>query len=244
MRIALALNCLALVVAGIAAGAEPAPKYDRRWAWVMTNLLVEKEADRVVALAGRAGKAGYNGLVIADYKMNFLGRMPASYFAHVARVRAAADRAGVEIIPAVFPIGYSNGLLTNDTNLAEGMPVEDAPFVVKGREAVPVADPSARMKLRQRRPGGGSKGDAFAGFGYQDAPGKATVIDREVVHQAARSRAGCRTCPRPRRLPPDPEGQGPPPRRYRLSCWAKTRDPRRPTGAFRSWRSGRRAAGR
>ena len=93
----------------------------------MANLLVEKEADRVVALVERAGRDGYNGVVISDYKLNFLERMPKQYFEHVARVKQAAERANVEIIPAVFPIGYSNGLLSNDTNLAEGMPVENAP---------------------------------------------------------------------------------------------------------------------
>ena len=62
------------------------PRYDRRWVWVMSNLLVDKEADRVVDLVERAGRDGYNGLVLSDYKLNFLGRMPKSYFDHVARV--------------------------------------------------------------------------------------------------------------------------------------------------------------
>ncbi len=159
--------------------AEPDPRHDRRWVWVMANLLVEKEADRVVALVERAGRDGYNGLVISDYKLNFLGRMPKHYFEHVERVKAAAGRAKVELIPGVFPIGYSNGLLSNDVNLAEGMPVEGAPFVVRGREATLVPDPSARIvngSLEQ------AKGDTFTGFGYQDAPGKATFVDRSVMH--------------------------------------------------------------
>ena len=161
-------------------GDEPTPDYDRRWVWVMTNLLVEKEADRVVSLIERAGRDGYNGVVISDYKLNFLERMPKSYFAHVERVKQAAEKAKVEIIPAVLPIGYSNGLLSNDTNLVEGMPVENVPYVVKGREALLVSDPAARIingDLEQTR------GDIFTGFGYQDEPGKATVADREVVHQ-------------------------------------------------------------
>jgi len=33
----------------LAKAAEPSPKYDRRWVWVMSNLLVDKEADRVAA---------------------------------------------------------------------------------------------------------------------------------------------------------------------------------------------------
>ena len=69
------------------------PRYDRRWVWVMANLLVEKEADRVVALLERAGRDGYNGMVISDYKLNFLQRMPKHYFEHVERVKKAAERA-------------------------------------------------------------------------------------------------------------------------------------------------------
>src|SRR4051812_18520374 len=151
--------CLRSVDAG-----EMAPRYDQRWVWVMANLLVDKEADRVVALIERAGRDGYNGLVISDYKLNFLDRMPKHYFEHVARVKAAAERAKVELIPAVFPIGYSNGLLSNDTNLAEGIPVENAPFVVRGREAVLVSDPTARLNNGDLEE---TRGDSFRGFGYQ-----------------------------------------------------------------------------
>jgi hypothetical protein len=194
----------------------------------MANLLVEKEADRVVALVERAGRDGYNGVVISDYKLNFLERMPKGYFEHVARVKKAAERANIEIIPAVFPIGYSNGLLSHDTNLAEGMLVERAPFVVKGREALLIPDPAARIS------NGGleeTRGDVFAGFGHQDAPGKATVVDREVVHQG---KVACRmqdlaatpVCRLIQKVKVRPHAC------YRLSCWAKTRN-LAPTGAFR-----------
>jgi hypothetical protein len=207
---------------------EPGSRYDRRWVWVMANLLVEKEADRVVALVERAGRDGYNGVVISDYKLNFLERMPKGYFEHVARVKKAAERANIEIIPAVFPIGYSNGLLSHDTNLAEGMLVERAPFVVKGREALLIPDPAARIS------NGGleeTRGDVFAGFGHQDAPGKATVVDREVVHQG---KVACRmqdlaatpVCRLIQKVKVRPHAC------YRLSCWAKTRN-LAPTGAFR-----------
>src|SRR4051812_46303325 len=99
--------------------ADPAPRYAHRWVYCMHNLLVDRNADEVVALIGRAGKAGYTGVVLADYKFNILGRMPPSYFKNVARVKKAAEAAHVEIIPAVFPVGYSAGLLAHDPNLAE-----------------------------------------------------------------------------------------------------------------------------
>src|SRR5262245_1280430 len=121
--------CLA---AGLPVRADgPAPAYRDRWAYVMTNLQVEKQADDLVRLIERAAGAGYNGVVLADYKLNILDRVPGHYFKNLGRVKEAARAAKVEIIPAVFPIGYSSGLLAQDPNLAEGLPVEDAPFVVK-----------------------------------------------------------------------------------------------------------------
>ncbi len=207
---------------------EPGPRYDRRWVWMMTNFLVEKEADRAVALIERAGRDGFNGIVISDYKLNFLERMPKHYFEHVARVKKAAEKAHVEIIPAIFPIGYSNGLLSNDTNLAEGMPVENVPFVVKGREAALVPEPSAKIA------NGGleeTRGDVFTGIGYQDAAGKATVPDRAVFHEG---KVSCRmqnfaetpVCRLIQKVKVSPHAC------YRLSCWTKTRD-LAPVSAFR-----------
>ena len=204
------------------------PKYDRRWVWVMTNLLVEKEADRVAALVERAGRDGYNGVVLADYKMNFLQRMPQEYFQHVEKVKQAARKAKVELIPCVFPIGYSNGLLANDVNLAEGPAVEGAPFVVKGREAVLVPDPATKVANGDLEE---TRGDVFTGFGYQDNPGKATVADREVVHHG---KVSCRmqdfaatpVCRLIQTVKVRPHAC------YRLSCWARTKDLNAP-GAFR-----------
>ncbi len=224
------LLCLLALIAGPgpAPAEDPAPRYDRRWAWVMTNLLVEKEADRVAALVERAARDGYNGVVISDYKLNFLGRMPADYFRRVARVRAVADRLKVELIPAVFPIGYSNGLLSNDVNLAEGMPVEDSPFQVRGREATLIVDPPPRLANGDLE---ATRGDTFAGFGYQDAPGRSTFADREVKHGG---QVACRmenlgetpVCRLIQTVKVRPHAC------YRLSTWTKTRD-LAPTGAFR-----------
>jgi hypothetical protein len=154
-------------------------RYPRRWFYSMTNLQVAENADRLIQLIGRASKAGYNGVVLADYKLNLLDRVPEHYFTNLKRVRRAADAAGVEIIPTVFPIGYSNGLLAHDPNLAEGMPVEKASFLVQGREAV--LAPSVRSRLANGDLEE-TNGDTFRRFGYQDAPGAATFADRKVAH--------------------------------------------------------------
>jgi hypothetical protein len=156
--------------------------------------------------------------------------MPRNYFQNVARVRKAADAAGLEVIPAVFPIGYSAGLLAHDANLAEGLPVEAAPFVVKGGEAVLVPDPVPEI-----RNGGleDVKGDRFVGFTYQDDPGKTSFADRTVVH---RGKVSCRmqdvgknnphaVCRLVQTVKVRPHAC------YRFSCWVKTQD-LQPANAF------------
>jgi hypothetical protein len=154
-------------------------RYERRWVYLSHNLLVDQNADAVVALLERAGKAGYNGALLSDYKFNILDRMPSNYFRNVERVKKAAEKAHIELVPAIFPIGYSDGWLAHDPNLAEGLLVESAPFVVKGREAALVDDPTSKLRngdLEQ------VSGDKFVNFGFQDDPGKVTFADRQVVH--------------------------------------------------------------
>src|SRR5436309_441217 len=114
-----------LLVAAPSASAEE-PAYQDRWFYASHNLQVEKIADELVKLIERAGKSSYNGVVLADYKLNILDRVPKHYFVHLDKVKKAAKANGIEIIPAVFPIGYSAGVLAHDPNLAEGLPVKDA----------------------------------------------------------------------------------------------------------------------
>ncbi|HEV3166697.1 MAG TPA: hypothetical protein VGZ22_21910 [Isosphaeraceae bacterium] len=233
-RALLAVACLLYLVIesgqGVARAEELAPRYERRWIYASQNLLVDKNVDQLIELIQRAGKCGYNGMMLADYKFNILDRMPKRYFENVARVRKAAAAAKLEIIPAVFPIGYSAGLLAHDPNLAEGLPVIDAPFVVKEREAVPASSPPrlANADLEE------TKGDRFTGVSFQDDPGKATFADSKVVHHG---KVSCRM--------QDVGKQGSsgngrliqnlkvrPHACYRYSCWVKTQDLSSP-GSFR-----------
>jgi hypothetical protein len=195
---------------------EAQPKYERRWLWVMSNLMVNAEADRVVGLIERGAKDGYNGLVLADYKMNLLDQVQPNYFPNAKRVLEAAKEANIEVIPSIIPIGYSNGLLMHDTNLAEGMPVVNAPFVVKGREARLSHDPSLNFSAGDMET---SRGDAILGFGYQDEPGKASFADREIKHSGKTS-LRIESSPGNVRLIQGIKIR--PHASYRLSAWIKT----------------------
>lgn len=112
------------------------------WFYYPTNLLVDENVDRLERVFRRAARAGYTHVHLTDSKFCRLEEMPARYFANVSRVRALAEELRLELIPGVFPLGWSNDLLYHDPNLAEGLPVKDALFVVRAGEGRLVPDPS------------------------------------------------------------------------------------------------------
>jgi hypothetical protein len=121
-----------------------------RWVYVRANLQVEKNLKEVQALARRAKAVGYNGIVLADYKLQILDSVPPNYFRNIAALKHSISELGLEIFPAVCPVGYSNGLLSHDPNLAEGVPVRDAPFIVRNRVARLMADEPIPLTGDQR----------------------------------------------------------------------------------------------
>ena len=126
-------------------GEEP-PSLRDRWVYVQTNLLVASNLDKLEPMLRRAAKAGYNGILLADSKFSRLADMDERYFRNVARLKALCRELSLEVIPAIFPIGYSEGLLSRDPNLAEALPVRDALFVVEGGSASIRADPPVALR--------------------------------------------------------------------------------------------------
>ncbi len=111
-----------------------------RWVYVPTNFQLESEVVRVGGLLERAAAAGYTHALVQDSKFSRLATVTQAYRPNVEKVKATADRLGIELVPAVFPVGYSNDLLFNEPNLAEGLPVKDALFAVRDGVARIVAD--------------------------------------------------------------------------------------------------------
>jgi len=116
-----------------------------RWVYIPGNLQVDAQADKTIVLLERAKAAGYTHALLADSKFARLGTVPDHYFTNARRVKDAAGKLGIQLIPAVFPIGYSNSMLYHDPNLAEGLPVRDALFVVDHGVARHAADPVVRL---------------------------------------------------------------------------------------------------
>jgi hypothetical protein len=132
------IACVLLLLGALrAAAADDKPEL---WLYYPTNLSVDQNLDKLADLWKRAAAAGYDHVLLADSKFAKLGDMPRHYFLNITRVKKIAADLHLQIVPAVFDVGYSNNLLWHDPNLAEGLPVVDQPFVVKGGEARPSSD--------------------------------------------------------------------------------------------------------
>ncbi len=168
------------------AGCASAEDYDleHRWLFVMRNHRRAENVARTIALFPRAAAAGYNAIVISEGGLYRLDTADDAYCANLLKLQQEARRHGLELIPAVMPIGYSGAILGRDPNLAEGMPVKDALFVAHGQTATLQPDPPASL------PGGDFErveGGRFLGWDWYDDPGQSTVPDHAVVHSGQTS---------------------------------------------------------
>jgi len=167
----------ALVLAAAGPAAARKPRLAHRWVYLSTNMLVDRNVEKAIQVLQRAAKAGYNGVVLADSKFMRWDRLPDRYHRNVHRVRDACRKLKLDLIACVMPIGYSNSLLSRDVNLAAGLGVKDAPFVVRGGKLVP-ADDAIRLangSFEQYR------GHRLSGWSWADMPGKISFVDTKTV---------------------------------------------------------------
>lgn len=110
------------------------------WLYYPTNLQVDANIEKAGEIWSRAVKAGYTHVLLADSKFSRLANVPDRYFKNVEKTKALAAELKLTLVPAVFSVGYSNDILSNDPNLAEGLPVKDQPFVIENGVAEPVKE--------------------------------------------------------------------------------------------------------
>jgi len=213
--------CLGLLL-GVLVGAScfaGAKVYPLRWVYVSRGLHKDQDVEDIRGIVKTAAEHGLNGMVLSA-GLDRLDLQPPHYFARLEQVKAICAEHKVEIVPIIFSTGYGGSVLAHDRNLAAGLPVRDALFVVKGGAARLVADPPVRIV------NGGfedTKGHRVAGFRFHDKPGEVSFVDRKVSKEGRASlrfeTAGM-----------DSHGHGrvmqevavKPHRCYRVSFWAKT----------------------
>ncbi|HVZ39008.1 MAG TPA: glycoside hydrolase family 20 zincin-like fold domain-containing protein [Candidatus Kapabacteria bacterium] len=195
------------------------PDYPVRWVFSQHNLRGANAMQQLGTLLDTMAAYRLNGIQQGDFKYNLLEQQPQYYFDSVSRFKAMAAAANAEIIPGTADIGYSEGILWHDPNLAEGF-AASAPYVIEADTGRIL--PDARVAL----PNGGFENvdgnGKFTGWSFYDDG--AVTADNTTAHGGARS-ARCTNftngnpsgnCRFNRRMSCNPH------RTYVMSAWLKT----------------------
>jgi hypothetical protein len=209
--------------------APAAAQYPDRFVWVF-GWSLDKDSDvaEINRLLESAAQHGINGAVLSAGLDSLSGR-PADYFRRLDKIQETCARLKLELIPAIFSVGYGSPALGVNHMLAEGIPVIDAPFLVTGGEARLVADPSVKIANPSFEEVSGKN---FKGYAFHDQPGEISFADTAVKHSG-------KTSLRMENFSANPHGHGRvmqeirvrPHRCYRISVWVKT-EGLQPTGTF------------
>lgn len=204
-------------------------EYAYRWVYVSRSLRSDGDVADIASIVKTASAHGLNGMVLAA-GLDRLDRQPPDYFTRLAEVKRLCKQRNVEIVPIVFSVGYGGSILSHDRNLAAGIPVKDAVFVVKNRQAHLVPDPAVKLV------NGGFEEyveNRLIGYRFHDKPGVVSFIDRDVFKSGQASlrfeNFGRYEHGHARVMQ---EVEVRPHRCYRLSCWVRTKQ-LEPDGSFR-----------
>ena len=190
----------------VAACAAMAGEIEDRFVYIGCNIGDKAHVDRVIDVVRRASKQGFNGLVVqGDIQYAWLA--PERDLANLARLKSACDKAGMDLIPAIWSIGYGTMLWANP-NLAAGLPVFDVPYEVSpdGSKAVFCPSPNAIVSngdFEDVVPAKDGKGFNVRDW-FVDTPGEICFVDKEAKasgRQSLRfelSASGKRECPQAR----------------------------------------------
>ena len=197
-----------------------AERFADRFVWVFGwGLESDSDVTEISKVLDTAGKSHFNGAVVS-FGLDTLCKKSPDFFRRLEVVNRSCEENHLELIPSLFSVGYGSAALAHDPNLAEGLPVENAPLLVRGGEARLASTNSVGFK------NGGFeefKGNAFEGYDFHDQPGEVSFADTEVRHSG---RASLRL----ENFTANPHGHGrvmqtvqvQRHRCYRLTLWVKT----------------------
>jgi len=203
--------------------------YAYRWVYVSRSLRRDSDVVDIKSIVKTASEHGLNGMILAA-GLDRLDRQPQDYFSRLEQVKRICKESNIEIIPIIFSVGYGGSILSQDRNLAAGIPVKDALFVVENSQANLLPDPAVEIVNAGFEEYDGNR---FTGYRFHDRPGEVSFRDKSIFksgkaslrfenfgkyeHGHARVMQELKVHPR---------------RCYRLSCQVKT-EQLEPYGSFR-----------
>ena len=207
-----------------------AERFADRFVWIFGwNLQNDSDVSDISRILETAGKHKLNGAVVS-FDLDTLCKKSPDYFKRLDQIKKACDDNHLELIPSIFSIGYGGGALAHNRNLAEGLPVDGASFLVKQGEAR-----LAETNAVDFKNGGFEefKDNKVQGFDFCDQPGEVSFIDTETRH-------GGKASLRLEKFTANQYGHGRvmqsvkvlPHRSYRVTLWVKTEN-LQPSNAFR-----------
>jgi hypothetical protein len=213
-RLLLACVCL------LAVHLNAAPRFADQFVWIFGwGLDKDSDVTEISKVLETAGKNHFDGAVVS-FGLDTLSKKSPDFFRRLEAINRSCDQNGLDLIPSVFSVGYGGAVLDHDPNLAEGLPVIDAPFLVKGGEARLASTNPVQFK------NGGFEefsGNTFKGYDFHDQPGVVSFADTEI-------RRSGRASLRLENFTANPHGHGrvmqtiqvQPHRCYRIALWVKT----------------------
>ncbi|HXK62274.1 MAG TPA: hypothetical protein PLP42_20500 [Acidobacteriota bacterium] len=190
-----------------------------RWVRVGARLRSDKDLEQIQSIIQTASEHGLNGIMLSG-GLDTLDLQPPEFKQRLATLRRICEEAKIDIIPSIFSTGYGSALMARNKNLAEGLPVRDALYVVKGKEARLEPDPPTPI-----RNGGfeNVQGKQLDGFELNGEIGTTVFLDTSTKRSGKSSL-------RFENFDRQPEGlirlsqtiTVHPYRNYRISCWVKS----------------------
>jgi len=161
----------------------PEPVVSEKLLYLSSKIQELGDYRQTCELINQAARAGYNGVAFT-YSLSLLSpNCSPAYASKIRAVRDACRRARLNCIACVMPVGYANGILANDPNLAEGLPVIDAPFVVRNNTVTP-----DDRSIQLLNPGFEDFSENVPqGWKLAGRPGKTIFIDTSVKSQGKAS---------------------------------------------------------
>ncbi len=159
-------------------------EYPYRLFYVSSKLENDDDVGKISSVAKSAASAGFNGMVFSSPGLERLGLEFSHYAKRLKEVARVCNENNLEIIPMVFSLNSDDSTVFIDKNLAEGLPVKEAPFIVWNGDAVLVPDQSVHF------PNGGFEdyvGDQIKLYQLQDIAVQVVFADKVVYKEGKAS---------------------------------------------------------